>query len=38
MSTAVDTATEIREFHVESPDEQIGDLRRRNAATRWPSS
>jgi pimeloyl-ACP methyl ester carboxylesterase len=37
MSTAVDTATEIRRFHVEFPDEQIDDLRRRIAATRWPS-
>jgi hypothetical protein len=37
MSTAVDTATEIRQFHVEFPDEQIDDLRRRIAATRWPS-
>jgi pimeloyl-ACP methyl ester carboxylesterase len=37
MSTAVDTATEIRQFHVEFPDEQIDDLRRRIAATHWPS-
>jgi pimeloyl-ACP methyl ester carboxylesterase len=37
MSTAVDTATEIRQFHVEFADEQIDDLRRRIAATRWPS-
>jgi pimeloyl-ACP methyl ester carboxylesterase len=37
MSTTVETATEIRPFHVEIPDEQIDDLRRRIAATRWPS-
>jgi pimeloyl-ACP methyl ester carboxylesterase len=36
MSTTVDTATEIRPFHVEIPEEQIDDLRRRIAATRWP--
>jgi pimeloyl-ACP methyl ester carboxylesterase len=33
----VETATEIRPFHVETPDEQIDDLRRRIAATRLPS-
>ena len=37
MSTTVETATEIRPFHVEIPEEQIDDLRRRIAATRWPS-
>jgi pimeloyl-ACP methyl ester carboxylesterase len=37
MSIAVDTATEIRLVHVEFPDEQIDDLRRRIAATRWPT-
>ena len=31
------TATEIRPFHLEIPEEQLGDLRRRIAATRWPS-
>ena len=36
MSTA-ETATEIRPFHLEIPDEQIDDLRRRAGATRWPS-
>jgi pimeloyl-ACP methyl ester carboxylesterase len=36
MSTTVDTATEIRSFHIEIPQEQIDDLRRRIAATRWP--
>jgi epoxide hydrolase-like protein len=29
--------TEIRPFRVEIPDEAIADLRRRIAATRWPS-
>ena len=37
MSTAVDAATEIRAFTVEIPQEQIDDLHRRIAATRWPS-
>jgi len=36
MST-VETATEIRSFHVEIPDEELTDLRSRIAATRWPS-
>jgi pimeloyl-ACP methyl ester carboxylesterase len=30
-------ATAIRPFHVDIPDEALGDLRRRIAATRWPS-
>jgi pimeloyl-ACP methyl ester carboxylesterase len=33
----VETATEIRPFHFETPEEQLDDLRRRIAATRWPS-
>ncbi len=37
MSSTVETATEIRSFHFEIPEEQIDDLRRRIAATRWPS-
>jgi pimeloyl-ACP methyl ester carboxylesterase len=37
MSTTADTATEVRTFHLEIPEEQIDDLRRRIAATRWPS-
>jgi hypothetical protein len=36
MSTPVETATEIRPFHVEMPEEQIDDLRRRIGETRWP--
>src|SRR6476620_6880935 len=37
MSSTVETATEIRSFHFEISEEQIDDLRRRIAATRWPS-
>jgi pimeloyl-ACP methyl ester carboxylesterase len=37
MSTTVEIATEIRPFHLEIPQEQIDELRRRIAATRWPS-
>jgi pimeloyl-ACP methyl ester carboxylesterase len=37
MSTTADTTTEIRSFQVETPDEQIDDLRRRITATRWPT-
>jgi Epoxide hydrolase N terminus len=36
MSTTVETAIDIRPFHVEIPDEQLADLRRRIAETRWP--
>ena len=37
MSTTVDTATDIRSFQIEIPEEQIDDLRRRIAATRLPT-
>jgi pimeloyl-ACP methyl ester carboxylesterase len=37
MSTTVETAAEIQPFRVEIPEAQIDDLRRRIAATRWPS-
>ena len=37
MTTAVDTTTDIRTFRIDIADEQIDDLRRRIAATRWPS-
>jgi pimeloyl-ACP methyl ester carboxylesterase len=37
MSTTAQTATEIRPFHVDVPDEELAELRRRVAATRWPS-
>jgi len=36
MSVTTD-ATAIRPFHLEIPDEQLDDLRRRIAATRWPT-
>jgi pimeloyl-ACP methyl ester carboxylesterase len=36
MSTRVETASEIRPFHVEVPEEELAELRRRIAATRWP--
>jgi pimeloyl-ACP methyl ester carboxylesterase len=37
MSTTLETATAIQAFHVEIPEKRISDLRRRIAATRWPS-
>ena len=37
MSTTVDTTPGIRSFQIEIPEEQIEDLRRRIAATRWPT-
>jgi pimeloyl-ACP methyl ester carboxylesterase len=36
MSSAVETATDIRPFHVDITDEALDDLRRRIAATNWP--
>ena len=35
--SAVETATDIRTFHVDVPEEKIDDLRRRIESTRWPS-
>jgi pimeloyl-ACP methyl ester carboxylesterase len=37
VSTTVEIATEIKPFRVEVHADQIDDLRRRIAATRWPS-
>jgi len=37
MSNTVDTATDIRSFQIEIPEERIDDLRRRIGATRWPT-
>ena len=37
MSTTVETATEIRPFKVDVPEEKLAELRRRIEATRWPS-
>jgi pimeloyl-ACP methyl ester carboxylesterase len=36
MSSTVDSAIEIRPFHVDISDEALEDLRRRIAATNWP--
>jgi pimeloyl-ACP methyl ester carboxylesterase len=36
MISTVETATDIRPFHVDVPDEALVDLRRRIAATNWP--
>jgi pimeloyl-ACP methyl ester carboxylesterase len=37
MSSTVETATEIRPFRVDIPEEELAELRRRIAAVRWPS-
>src|SRR4029450_6821330 len=37
MSSTVESANELRPFQVDIPDEALDDLRRRIAATRWPS-
>jgi pimeloyl-ACP methyl ester carboxylesterase len=37
MSSTVETASDIRTFNVNVPQEQLDDLRRRIEATRWPS-
>jgi pimeloyl-ACP methyl ester carboxylesterase len=37
MSSSVETAVEIKPFHVEIPQGRIDDIRQRIAATRWPS-
>ncbi|WP_448619069.1 epoxide hydrolase family protein [Geodermatophilus sp. URMC 65] len=36
MTSTVETATGIRPFHVDIPEEKLTDLRRRIAATQWP--
>src|SRR5262245_57038793 len=36
MSNTVEAGTEIRSFHIGIPQEELDDLRRRVAATRWP--
>jgi pimeloyl-ACP methyl ester carboxylesterase len=38
MATTAQFPTNIRPFHVNIPDEKLSDLRRRIAATRWPSA
>ena len=37
MSSTVQTAIDVHPFQVEIPNEVLDDLRRRIAATRWPS-
>jgi pimeloyl-ACP methyl ester carboxylesterase len=37
MSTAAETAMDIRPFQVKIPEEELAELRRRIEATRWPS-
>jgi pimeloyl-ACP methyl ester carboxylesterase len=37
MGTDAETATGVRPFRVEIPEEQLAELRRRIEATRWPS-
>jgi len=37
MSIPADATTDIRTFHIDIADEQIDELRRRIAATRWPT-
>jgi len=37
MSSTVETAADIRPFHVEIAQEELTELRRRIVATRWPS-
>src|SRR5262245_26006743 len=37
MSTAIHASTDIRPFHIDNPEQALDNLRRRIAATRWPS-
>jgi pimeloyl-ACP methyl ester carboxylesterase len=37
MTTAAETAADVRPFQVEIPEEELAELRRRIEATRWPS-
>jgi pimeloyl-ACP methyl ester carboxylesterase len=37
MSTTAETATDIRPFHADIPEEDLAELRRRIEATRWPT-
>src|SRR5438105_9412707 len=37
MSTTAQTATDIRPFYVDTPEEKLAELSRRISATRWPS-
>jgi pimeloyl-ACP methyl ester carboxylesterase len=37
VGTAAESATDVRPFQVEIPEEELAELRRRIEATRWPS-
>jgi pimeloyl-ACP methyl ester carboxylesterase len=37
MSTTLESALDIRPFHIDVPQEDLDDLRRRLTATRWPT-
>jgi pimeloyl-ACP methyl ester carboxylesterase len=37
MCPATDTATDVRPFQIEVPEEELAELRRRVEATRWPT-
>jgi pimeloyl-ACP methyl ester carboxylesterase len=37
MGTAAETATDVRPFQIEIPEQELAELRRRIEATRWPS-
>ena len=37
MGAAAETATDLRPFQVEIPEEELAEQRRRIEATRWPS-
>src|SRR4051812_29560833 len=36
MTNTLETATNIRPFHIDVPEEELADLRQRIKATRWP--
>jgi pimeloyl-ACP methyl ester carboxylesterase len=37
MTSPVEEGAEVRPYHIEVPEEELAELRRRIAATRWPS-
>src|SRR5262245_44050609 len=38
MGSSAEAASEIRPFKIDVPEDALADLRRRVAATRWPSN
>jgi hypothetical protein len=36
MSSTLETASDIRPYQIDIPDQALDDLRRRIAATNWP--